>query len=203
MYENQQIREIIREFFDLRSVAAGLQNELWQGLSLFIFLLYILCDDGCPSFEIKKIFFFFFYPHTLTFRLKRPVYRGFSGEGKCEGKCFTITLLSHLPSHPRTPTLPARKHPVCRGFYGWVSDSIGRAQKKQLFTDSIAMLHCWCTYAAPLVFLCWTNSIPMLNHRYSYAVPSVPECFTLLVPFFQFVYNAISRRIKSSFFVLL
>ena len=39
----------------------------------------------------KKKFFFFFYPHTLTFRLKRPVYRGFSGEGKCEGKCFTLT----------------------------------------------------------------------------------------------------------------
>ena len=31
--------------------------------------------------KIKKLFFFF-YPHTLTFRLKRPVYRGFSGEGK-------------------------------------------------------------------------------------------------------------------------
>ena len=118
------------------------------------------------SIQIKKLFFFF-YPHTLTIRLERPVYRGFSGEGKCEGKCFTLTLLSHLPSHPRTPTLPARKHPVCRGFYGWVSDSIGRAQKKLLFTGSIAMLHCWCNYAAPLV----------------------PECFTLLVPFFQFVYR--------------
>ena len=30
--------------------------------------------------------FFFFYPHTLTIRLKRPAYRGFSGEGRCEGK---------------------------------------------------------------------------------------------------------------------
>ena len=37
-------------------------------------------------------FFFFFYPHTLTFRLKRPVYRGFKGEGKCEGRNFTLTL---------------------------------------------------------------------------------------------------------------
>ena len=33
------------------------------------------------SIQIKKTFFFF-YPHTLTIRLKRPVYRGFSGEGK-------------------------------------------------------------------------------------------------------------------------
>ena len=27
--------------------------------------------------KIEKKFFLFFYPHTLTFRLKRPVYRGF------------------------------------------------------------------------------------------------------------------------------
>ena len=40
----------------------------------------------------KKNFFFFFYPHTLTIRLKRPVYRGFGGEGKCEGRIFTLTL---------------------------------------------------------------------------------------------------------------
>ena len=48
-----------------------------------------------PS-KIKKTFFFFFYPHTLTIRLKRPVYRGFSGEGKCEGKLSSLTP----PSHP-------------------------------------------------------------------------------------------------------
>jgi hypothetical protein len=29
----------------------------------------------------NKKLFSFFYPHTLTIRLKRPVYRGFSGEG--------------------------------------------------------------------------------------------------------------------------
>ena len=39
-----------------------------------------------------------FCPHTLTFRLKRPVYRGFKGEGKGEGKVFTLTL-------PLTPSL--------------------------------------------------------------------------------------------------
>ena len=33
----------------------------------------------------NKKTFFLFYPHTLTIRLKRPVYRAFSGEGKCEG----------------------------------------------------------------------------------------------------------------------
>ena len=51
------------------------------------------------SISKKKLFSFF----TLTpsqMWLKRPVYRGFRGEGKCEGKCFTLTLPSHL-------TLPA------------------------------------------------------------------------------------------------
>ena len=41
---------------------------------------------------LMKIFFLFCYPHTLTIRLKRPVYRGFSGEGKCEGKLSPLTL---------------------------------------------------------------------------------------------------------------
>lgn len=29
--------------------------------------------------------FSFYYPHTLTIRLKRPEYRGFNGEGKGGG----------------------------------------------------------------------------------------------------------------------
>ena len=32
-----------------------------------------------------RSFFSFYYPHTLTIRLKRPVYRGFNGEGKGGG----------------------------------------------------------------------------------------------------------------------
>ena len=40
----------------------------------------------------KEKKFLFYYPHTLTIRLKRPVYRGFSGEGKCEGKLSPLTL---------------------------------------------------------------------------------------------------------------
>ena len=60
--------------------------------------------------KIEKKVFLFFYPHTLTFRLKRPVYRGFNGEGKCEGKTFTLTP-SPLPSHSHhTLALPAGKH---------------------------------------------------------------------------------------------
>ena len=48
--------------------------------------------------KIKKLFFFF-YPHTLTFRLKRPVYRGFGGEGWCEGRIFTLTLAITAAEH--------------------------------------------------------------------------------------------------------
>ena len=42
--------------------------------------------------KIKKLFFFF-YPHTLTSRLKRPVYRGFCGEGKCDG--VRVKMVNH------------------------------------------------------------------------------------------------------------
>ena len=48
----------------------------------------------------KKVFSFF----TLTpsqMWLKRPVYRGFKGEGKCEGRAFTLTPALTLPSHFR------------------------------------------------------------------------------------------------------
>ena len=68
-----------------------------------MYLIYIvLFPRFSPSVVCKnkkKLFCFF----TLTpshMWLKRPVYRGFRGEGKCEGKCFTLTLPSHL-------TLPA------------------------------------------------------------------------------------------------
>ena len=40
---------------------------------------------------LKKLFLFY-CPHTLTILQKRPVYRGFSGEGKCEGKLSPLTL---------------------------------------------------------------------------------------------------------------
>ena len=51
---------------------------------------------------IKKKFFLLFYPHTLIFRLKRPVYRSFSGEGKCEGKLFSLTLTLTLALTPKS-----------------------------------------------------------------------------------------------------
>ena len=39
-----------------------------------------------PTSKIKKKFFLFFTLTPSHMWLKRPVYRGFKGEGKCEGK---------------------------------------------------------------------------------------------------------------------
>ena len=54
-----------------------------------------------------ELFFFFFSPHTLTFRLKRPVYRGFSGEGKCKGKLSPLTL-ALTPKSVLNPICPVK-----------------------------------------------------------------------------------------------
>ena len=178
------------------------------------FLFWIKRKDIPPCQLVyssnKKKLFSFFYPHTLTFRLKRPVYRGFSGEGKCEGKCFTLTLLSHLPSHPYS----SGKKASCLLRILWMGVRFNRqGAKKQLFIGSAAMVHCWCNYAAPLVpecftllalprllvFLCWTVGIAMLNLWYSYAEPLVPECYTLLVPFFYLIYSQYFRFDLSQF----
>ena len=51
--------------------------------------------------EIKKSFFSFFTLTPSQMWLKRPVYRGFKGEGKCDGRAFTLTLTLTLPSHFR------------------------------------------------------------------------------------------------------
>ena len=51
--------------------------------------------------ERKKKFFLFFTLTPSQMWLKRPVYRGFKGEGKCEGRAFTLTPALTLPSHFR------------------------------------------------------------------------------------------------------
>ena len=59
----------------------------------------------------EKKLFLFFYPHTLTFRLKRPVYRGFKGEGKGEGKLSPLTLALTFALTPKSvynPICPAK-----------------------------------------------------------------------------------------------
>ena len=137
---------------------------------------------------------------------------------------FDTPPLSHLPSQPRTPYSSGKKASCLPGIL-WMGVRFNRqGAKKQLFIGSIAMVHCWRSYAAllvqlcctfgarmlyssgtaktVLVFLCWTFGIPMLNLWYTYAEPLVPECFTLLVPFFQFVYKQYQGelRVHSSFY---
>ena len=61
----------------------------------------------------KKNFFLFFCPHTLTFRLKRPVYRGFKGEGKCEGKLSPLTL-ALTPKSVWNPSCPVKVQSISK-----------------------------------------------------------------------------------------
>ena len=61
--------------------AAGINGELenWMAGECGI-------QDGRIAISTVQVeIYFFFYPHTLTFRLNRPAYRGFSSEGRCEG----------------------------------------------------------------------------------------------------------------------
>ena len=73
---------------------------------LVVYLYYERSADfGHPDFKYfskmdffvskEKKFFLFFTLTPSHLWLKRPVYRGFKCEGKCEGKFFALT-----PSHP-------------------------------------------------------------------------------------------------------
>ena len=76
-------------------------------LSTFLKDAHLANDKGCffsvEKFNSNKKKFFFFYPHTLTIRLKRSFYRGFSGEGRYEGKngksCRNLDSIIIRPSH--------------------------------------------------------------------------------------------------------
>ena len=125
-----------------------------------------------------------------------------------------VFLPSHLPSRP----LFFRQECIL------LVTGIQWASRKQRYTGRIAMLHYRCKYAAHLVpdgctflapffcefYLCWTIGIPMLYYQYTYAVLSVYLCWTFGTRMlyssgtvFSICLQAISRRIKSSFFVLL
>ena len=116
----------------------------------------LVYPSTCLLVYLKKIFFFFFYPHTLTFPLKRPVYRGFSGEGKCEGRTFTLTPALTLPSHFR------HRKVSCQAFY---LQNLTKVPEKY-------------SYLVPTVQHRYTNSIAMPDYQYSYAAPLVPGCCT-------------------------
>ena len=106
------------------------------------------------STEIKKLFSFF----TLTpsqMWLKRPVYRGFKGEGRCEGRAFTLTPTLTLPSHFR------HRKVSCQGL---CLQNLTKVPEKY-------------SCLVPTVQHRYTNSIAMLHYQYSYAGKSLRPFF--------------------------
>ena len=104
----------------------------------------------------KKKFFSFFTLTPSQMWLKRPVYRGFKGEGKCEGRTFTLTPALTLPSHFR------HRKVSCQGF------------SLQNLTKVPEKYSC----LVPTVQHRYTNSIAMPDYQYSYAAPLVQGCCT-------------------------
>ena len=159
----------------------------------------LVYSSTCLLVYLKKYFFSFF---TLTPSLFRwnALFIGVSSvrvsvRVELLPSHYSHTILTLHSHYSHTPlTLPAGKLLVGDSMDGvklWFSGVWAVVYRQYSYAALLVQVccHCWCTYAAPLVFLCWTNSIPMLNHRYFYAGPSVPECFTLLVPFFYFIYS--------------
>ena len=74
------------------------------------------------------MFFWFFTLTPSHMWLKRPVYRGFKGEGKCEGK--------FLPSHLHALTLTARAGAIrCRRFEAIVNERYDFFDKEKMKGD--------------------------------------------------------------------
>ena len=92
---------------------------------------------------------FFFYPHTLTFRLKRPVYRGFKGEGKCEGKLSTLTL---------TLTQKSVLNPICPAKVQSKEESNENQKEKRHCKDFRIIVPEKCSCLVPRVQLSGTKS---------------------------------------------
>ena len=101
------------------------------------------------KFEKSQNFFLFFYPHTLTFRLKRPVYRGFKGEGKCEGKLSTLTL---------TLTQKSVLNPICPAKVQSKEESNENQKEKSHCKDSRIIVPEKCSCLVPRVQLSGTKS---------------------------------------------
>ena len=104
-------------------------------------------DIGSKT-KTKKTFFFF-YPHTLTIRLKRPVYRGFSGEGKCEGKLSTLTL---------TLTQKSVLNPICPAKVQSKEESNENQKGKSHCKDFRIIVPEKCSCLVPRVQLSGTKS---------------------------------------------
>ena len=120
----------------------------------------------------KKKFFFFFTLTPSQMWLKRPVYRGFKGEGKCEGKLSTLTPVLTLPSHFR------HRKASCQGF---CLQNLTKVPEKY-------------SYLVPTVQHRYTNSIAMLHYQYSYAPLLVQGCCTFsarVLHFYRHYYSKV------------
>ena len=124
----------------------------------------------------KKLFSFF----TLTpsqMWLKRPVYRGFSGEGKCEGKLSPLTPALTLPSHFR------HRKVFCQGV---CLQNLTKVPEKY-------------SYLVPTVQHRYTNSIAMLHYQYSYAGLLVQRCCTFGARMLHFYWHYYSKVFTVAF----
>ena len=128
------------------------------------------------STEIKKSFFSFFTLTPSQMWLKRPVYRGFKGEGKCEGRTFTLTPALTLPSHFR------HREIFCQGFY---LQNLTKVPEKY-------------SYLVPTVQHRYTNSIAMLHYQYSYAL-LVQGCCTFGARMLHFYWHYYSKVFTVAF----
>ena len=120
----------------------------------------------------KKNFFLFFTLTPSQMWLKRPVYRGFKGEGRCEGRAFTLTPALTLPSHFR------HRKVSCQGFY---LQNLTKVPEKY-------------SYLVPTVQHRYTNSIAMLYYQYSYAALLVQGCCTFsarVLHFYRHYYSKV------------
>ena len=101
----------------------------------------------------EKKLFLFFYPHTLTFRLKRPVYRGFKCEGKCEGKSSALTLTLTL-----TLTQKSVLNPICPAKVQSKEESNENQKEKSHCKDFRIIVPEKCSCLVPRVQLSGTKS---------------------------------------------
>ena len=104
---------------------------------------------GIPNdrFGIKKVFFLFLPSHPHKYG-SNALFIGVSrGEGKCEGRAFTLTPALTLPSHFR------HRKVYCQGFY---LQNLTKVPEKY-------------SYLVPTVQHRYTNSIAMPDYQYSYA----------------------------------
>ena len=125
----------------------------------------------------KKKFFSFFTLTPSQMWLKRPVYRGFKGEGWCEGRAFTLTPALTLPSHFR------HRKVFCQGSY---LQNLTKVPEKY-------------SYLVPTVQHRYTNSIAMLYYQYSYAALLVQGCCTFGARMLHFYWHYYSKVFTVAF----